>query len=387
MNEFIPVVDLKAQYAAIKPEVDTAIQRVLAHAQYIQGPEVRSFEEAFARFVGAEAAIGVASGTAALHLALLACGIGPGDEVITTPFTFYATAEAINQAGAMPVFVDIAPDTCNLDPTKIEAAITPRTRAIIPVHLYGQSADMDEILSIARQHGLRVIEDAAQAHAAEHHGRRCGSLGDLACFSFYPSKNLGCYGDGGMVTGSDPELLARIRRLRDHGRVGKYEHVELGWGSRLDALQAAILGAKLPHLERWTAQRRAAAARYNDLLAGAEVVTPTARPYNRHVYYCYVIRAPRRDALAAHLTAQGIDTVVHYPIPMHLQPAYREMGLGPGTFPVAEAAAQQVLSLPMFPEISPDQQQRVAGAVRSFVGWGANQRISESANRRMTNDE
>ena len=226
----IPVVDLKAQYAAIKPEVDTAIQRVLAHTQYIQGPEVRSFEEAFARFVGAGAAIGVASGTAALHLALLACGIGPGDEVITTPFTFYATAEAIDQAGATPVFVDIAPDTYNLDPAKIEAAITPRTRAIVPVHLYGQSADMDAILPIARRHGLRVIEDAAQAHAAEHHGRRCGSLGDLACFSFYPSKNLGCYGDGGMVTGSDPALLARIRRLRDHGRVGKYDHVELGWG-------------------------------------------------------------------------------------------------------------------------------------------------------------
>ena len=226
----IPVVDLKAQYAAIKPEVDAAIQRVLEHTQFIQGPEVRLFEEAFARFVGAQAAIGVASGTAALHLALLACGIGPGDEVITTPFTFYATAEAINQAGATPVFVDIAPDTYNLDPAKIEAAITPRTRAIVPVHLYGQSADMDAILAIARRHGLRVIEDAAQAHAAEHHGRRCGSLGDLACFSFYPSKNLGCYGDGGMVTGSDPALLARIRRLRDHGRVGKYEHVELGLG-------------------------------------------------------------------------------------------------------------------------------------------------------------
>ena len=364
----IPVVDLKAQYAAIKPDVDAAIQRVVESTGFIMGPEVRSFEEAFARFVGAEAAIGVASGTAALHLALLACGIGPGDEVITTPFTFYATAEAINQAGATPVFVDIAPDTYNLDPAKIEAAITPRTRAIVPVHLYGQSAEMDAILAIARRHGLRVIEDAAQAHAAEHHGRRCGSLGDLACFSFYPSKNLGCYGDGGMVTGSDPALLARIRRLRDHGRVGKYEHVELGWGSRLDALQAAILGAKLPHLEGWTEQRRAAAARYNDLLSGAEVVVPAERPYNRHVYYCYVIRTPRRDGLAAHLAEQGIDTIVHYPIPMHLQPAYREMGLGPGTFPVAEAAAQQVLSLPMFPEITPEQQQRVAGAVRGFVG-------------------
>jgi dTDP-4-amino-4,6-dideoxygalactose transaminase len=368
LTDKIPVVDLKAQYAAIKLEVDAAIERVLAHTQFIQGPEVRAFEEAFARFVGAEAAIGVASGTAALHLALLACGIGPGDEVITTPFTFYATAEAINQAGASPVFVDIASDTYNLDPAGIEAAITPRTRAIVPVHLYGQSADMDEILAIARQHGLRVIEDAAQAHGAEHCGRRCGSLGDLACFSFYPSKNLGCYGDGGMVTGSDPDLLAHIRRLRDHGRVGKYEHVELGWGSRLDALQAAILNAKLPHLEAWTEQRRAAAARYDELFIASEVVTPTARPYNRHVYYCYVIRSPRRDALAAHLAAQGIDTVVHYPIPMHLQPAYRGMGLGPGAFPVAEAAAQQVLSLPIYPEITPEQQGRVAGAVRSFAG-------------------
>jgi dTDP-4-amino-4,6-dideoxygalactose transaminase len=214
---------------------------------------------------------------------------------------------------------------------------------------------------------LRVIEDAAQAHAAEHHGRRCGSMGDLACFSFYPSKNLGCYGDGGMVTGNDPALMARVRRLRDHGRVGKYEHVELGWGSRLDALQAAILSAKLPHLERWTEQRRAAALRYNALLSGAEVGTPTERPYNRHVYYCYVIRTPRRDDLAAHLAGQGIDTGVHYHIPMHLQPAYRAMGLGPGTYPVAEVAAQQVLSLPMFPELTPDQQTRVADAIRAFV--------------------
>jgi dTDP-4-amino-4,6-dideoxygalactose transaminase len=368
LKNIIPVVDLKAQYAAIKPEVDAAIQRVLEHTQFIQGPEVRAFEDAFARFVGADAAVGVASGTAALQLALLACGIGPGDEVITTPFTFYATAEAIDQTGASPVFVDIAPDTYNLDPAKIQAAITPRTRAILPVHLYGQAADMDDILAVARQHGLRVIEDAAQAHAAEYYGRRCGSLGDLACFSFYPSKNLGCYGDGGMVTGSDVELMTRIRRLRDHGRVGKYEHVELGWGSRLDALQAAILGAKLPHLAQWTEQRRAAAARYNDLLSGMDVVIPTERPYNQHVYYCYVIRSQRRDALATHLAEHGIDTVVHYPIPMHLQPAYREMGLGQGTYPVAESAAEQVLSLPMFPEITLEQQQRVAGAVRSFVG-------------------
>ena len=265
------------------------------------------------------------------------------------------------------MFVDIAPDTYNLDPAKIEAAITPRTRAIMPVHLYGQSADMDEILAIARRHGLRVIEDAAQAHAAEHRGRRCGSLGDLACFSFYPSKNLGCYGDGGMVTGSDPELLARMRRLRDHGRVGKYEHVELGWGSRLDALQAAILGAKLPHLEGWTEQRRAAAARYDDLLAGAEVVTPTARPYNRHVYYCYVIRTPggrrwRRTCGPGHRHRCALSD------PDAPAAGLPGDGLGAGHIPGGRGGRGQVLSLPMFAEISPEQQQRVAGAVRGFVG-------------------
>ena len=368
MSNRIPVVDLKAQYAAIKPEIDAAIQRVLEHTQFIQGPEVRDFEEAFARFIGVGEAAGVSSGTAALQLALLACDIGPGDEVITTPHTFYATSEAIAQTGAISVFADICPDTYTLDPAKIEAAITPRTLASLPVHLYGQAADMDEILAIARRHGLRVIEDVAQAHAAEHRGRRCGSLGDLACFSFFPSKNLGCYGDGGLVAGSDPALMARVRRLRDHGRTSKYEHVELGWGARLDALQAAILGAKLPHLEAWTAARRAAAARYNALLADCDVITPVERPGNRHVYYSYAIRSPRRDALAAHLAAEGIDTVVHYPIPMHLQPAYRLMGLGPGTFPVAEAVAQQVLSLPMFPELTLEQQQRVADAVRSLAG-------------------
>ncbi len=368
----IPLADLKAQYLSIKPEIDAAIQRVLENTSFIQGPEVAAFEEAFAQYVGVGAAVGVASGTAALHLALLACGVGPGDEVITTPHTFYATAESVVQAGATPVFVDIQEDTCNLDPAKIEAAITPRTKAIVPVHLYGQAADMDEIVSLARRHGLRVIEDAAQAHGARYRGRRCGSLADAACFSFYPSKNLGCYGDGGMVTSDDPEIIARVRRLRDHGRVGKYEHVELGWAYRLDALQAAILRAKLPHLEAWVERRRAAALRYNELLAGSEVVTPAERGYNRHAYYSYVIRwtgvrSLRRDELAAHLTRSGIGVVIHYPIPMHLQPVYRAMGLGRGAFPVAEAAADQVLSLPMYAEITPAQQERVAEVVNAFA--------------------
>lgn len=362
----IPVADLKAQYLSIKPEIDAAIQRVLDNTSFIQGPEVRGFEEAFARYLGVAEAVGVASGTAALHLALLACGIGPGDEVITTPHTFYATAESVVQAGATPVFVDIQPDTYNLDPAQIEAAITSRTRAIMPVHLYGQSADMDEIMALARKHDLRVIEDAAQAHGAMYRERRCGVIGDVACFSFYPSKNLGSYGDAGIVTTDNREIAARIRRLRDHGRVGKYEHVELGWAYRLDALQAAILAAKLPHLDDWVARRRAAALRYRTLLAGCEVVTPTERVYNRHCYYSYVIRSPRRDELLEHLTRSGIGVVIHYPIPMHLQPVYRSMGLGRGAFPVAEAAADQVLSLPMYAEITPDQQARVAAAVKAF---------------------
>ncbi len=331
------------------------------------GPEVRNFEDAFARFIGVADAAGVASGTAALHVALLACSIGPGDEVITTPFTFYATAEAITQTGATPVFVDIAPNTYNLDPSHIEAAITPRTKAIVPVHLYGQAAAMDEIVAVARAHKLWVIEDAAQAHAAEYRGRRCGSIGDIACFSFFPSKNLGCYGDGGMVTGNDADLMARVRRLRDHGRVGKYEHVEQGWGYRLDALQAAVLSAKLPHLEDWTERRRAAAQRYSDLLKDCEVVTPVELPGNRHVYYLYVIRTPRRDLALRHMEEQGIGVGIHYPLPMHLQPVYRGLGQGPGSFPVAEAAAAEVLSLPLYAEITPEQQERVVAALRSFT--------------------
>ncbi len=374
MTTTIPLVDLQAQYAAIQDEIDAAIRRVVQSANFIMGPEVHNFEEAFARFVGCAEAVGVASGTAALHLALLACGIGPGDEVITTPFTFYATAEAIVQAGATPIFVDIRPDTYNMDPEKLPAAITPRTRAIIPVHLFGQPADMDPILAVARQHGLWVIEDAAQAHAADYRGRRCGSIGDLACFSFFPSKNLGCYGDGGMVTTNDPTLAARIRRLRDHGRVSKYEHVEPGWGYRLDALQAAILAAKLPHLEQWTEQRRAAARRYAELLQDSEVILPVELPGNRHVYHLYVIRTPRRDELYQHLAAQGIGVGIHYPLPLHLQPVHRNMGWGPGSFPVAEFVANEVLSLPLYAEITPEQQARVASALLAFTSQGNGRR-------------
>jgi dTDP-4-amino-4,6-dideoxygalactose transaminase len=368
VGDGIPLVDLKAQYADIKDDIDGAIQRVLDHTGFIMGPEVRDFEGAFARYLGVREAAGVASGTAALHLALLACDIGPGDEVITTPFTFYATAEAICQAGARPVFVDILPDTYNLDPSRLEDAITPRTKAIVPVHLFGQAADMDEILAVARNHGLWVIEDAAQAHGAEYRGRHCGAIGDMACFSFFPSKNLGAYGDGGMVTGNDPALMERVRRLRDHGRVGKYEHAELGWGYRLDAMQAAILGAKLPYLDAWTERRRAAAERYDALMADFDVVLPVERPYNRHVYHCYVIRATERDGLLQDLAGQGIGVGVHYPVPLHLQPALELLGVGRGAFPVSEAASEQVLSLPMFAEITPAQQAQVAEAIKAYVG-------------------
>ncbi len=368
MTTSVPLVDLKAQYASIKPEMDAAIQRVLSHCGFIMGPEVKAFEEAFAVYCGTEQAVGVASGTAALHLSLLACSLGPGDEVITTPFTFFASGEAISQTGARPVFVDIDPFTYNIDPAQIEAAITPRTKAIMPVHLYGQPAEMDPILDVAHRHDLLVIEDAAQAHGAEYRGRRAGSEGDLACFSFYPSKNLGCYGDGGMIVGSDPELLARVRKLRDHGRISKYEHDELGWGYRLDALQAAILGVKLRHLDDWNEARRAHAARYDELFADTEVIRPTVLDHVKHIYHCYVIRTPRRDELVEHLKAEGIGVVIHYPLPLHLQPAYKDLGHQLGDFPVSEACAKEIVSLPMYPELTDEQQQRVAGAVKAFVG-------------------
>jgi len=368
MTTSIPLVDLKAQYASIKPEMDAAIQRVLSHCGFIMGPEVKAFEEAFAVYCGTEQAVGVASGTAALHLSLLACSLGPGDEVITTPFTFFASGEAISQTGARPVFVDIDPLTYNIDPAQIEAAITPRTKAIMPVHLYGQPAEMDPILDVAHRHDLLVIEDAAQAHGAEYRGRRAGSVGDLACFSFYPSKNLGCYGDGGMIVGSDPELLARVRKLRDHGRISKYEHDELGWGYRLDALQAAILGVKLRHLDDWNEARRAHAARYDELFADAEVIRPTVLDHVKHIYHCYVIRTPRRDELVEHLKAEGIGVVIHYPLPLHLQPAYKDLGHHLGDFPVSEACAEEIVSLPMYPELTDEQQQRVADVVKAFVG-------------------
>ena len=362
----IPLVDLKAQYRSIRPEVDAAMQHVLENTNFILGSDVAQFEQAFAEYVGTNGAVGVASGTAALHLALLACGIGPGDEVITTAHTFVATAEAISHTGARPVFVDIDPLTYNLDPNHVEDALTPRTRAIVPVHLYGQPAEMGSLLNIATCHDLWLIEDAAQAHGAVYHGQRCGSMGHLACFSFYPGKNLGAYGDGGAVTGNDEHLLAKVRKLRDHGRSSKYEHEEVGYGERLDALQAAVLSVKLPYLDEWIEARRRNARLYTELLANTEVLTPEEAPNVRHVYHLYVVRTPRRDALLAHLKACGIGAGIHYPLPIHRQPAYLKLGYANVVLPETERAAAEVLSLPMYPELTEEQIGYVTDKIKEF---------------------
>ena len=363
----IPLVDLKAQYRSIRPEVNAAIHRVLENANFILGSEVAQFEQAFAEYVGTNGAVGVASGTAALHLALLALDIGPGDEVITTAHTFVATAEAISHTGARPVFVDIDPLTYNLDPSRVEDAVTPRTRAVVPVHLYGQPAEMESLLDIVTRHDLWLIEDAAQAHGASYHGQRCGSMGHLACFSFYPGKNLGAYGDAGAVTGNNDEnLLTKVRKLRDHGRSSKYEHEEVGFGERLDALQAAVLSVKLSYLDEWIEARRRNARLYNELLRDADVVTPEEVPNVRHAYHLYVVRTPRRDALLARLKACGIGAGIHYPLPLHRQPAYLKLGYADVVLPETERAAAEVLSLPMYPELTEEQIGYVTEQIREF---------------------
>lgn len=363
-NVKVPYLDLKAQYQSIKPEIDAAIARVLDSCQFVLGSEVAAFEQNFAKYCGTSECIALNSGTSALHLALLAAGVGEGDEVITVPFTFVASVSAVLYACATPVLVDIEPRSFNMDPAALEAAITPRTKAILPVHLYGQSADMDSIMDVARRHGLVVIEDAAQAHGAKYKGRPVGSIGDLACFSFYPGKNLGAYGEGGAVTTNNPEFARSVRMLRDWGQDRKYHHVMRGYNYRMEGFQGAILGVKLNHLDRWTEARRAVVSRYNELLAHADVETPLEMPWARHVYHVYTLRSGDRDGLQAALTADGIQTGIHYPVPVHMQPAYAGLGYGPGAFPHAEAAAKQVLSLPLYPEISREAVEHVATAVR-----------------------
>ena len=359
----IPFVDLKAQHASIRTELNAAIQSVLDSCQFTLGPEVEAFEAEFASYCQAGQGIAVNSGASALHLALLAAGVGPGDEVITVPFTFVATVSAIEYTGATPVFIDIDPRSFTMDPSQIEAAITERTKAVVPVHLYGQAADMDPILSIARNRGLVVIEDAAQAHGAEYKGRRVGGIGDMACFSFYPGKNLGACGEGGMVVTNNSEFTRRIRMLRDWGAEKKYRHVLKGYNYRMEGMQGAVLRVKLRYLETWTEARRMAAARYDRLFAGSGVRTPDAIPHAKHVYHVYAIRAKHRQAWQETLQDQGIHTGIHYPIPVHLLPAFADLGYAAGEFPHSEQAADEVLSLPMFPELTGQQCEEVVDAV------------------------
>ncbi len=366
----VPLVDLRAQYEALKPAVLAAIAEVLDSMHLFLGPQTQAFEEEFAAYCQVAHAIGLSSGTDALILALRAAGIGPGDEVVTVAHTFFADTEAIALVGATPVFVDIEPDTCCLDPARLEAAITPRTKAVIPVHLYGQPADMAPIRAIAERHGLFVLEDACQAHGALYRGQRVGSLGHAACFSFYCSKNLGAYGEGGMLVTNDAQLAARVRRLRDHGAARRYEHAEIGTNARLHELQAAILRIKLPHLDAWNAQRQAHAAAYARALAGLPLALPTVRPDRTHVYHLYVVQSERRDALRDWLTARGVATGVHYPLAGHLQPAARPWSQGPGSLPVTERLCERVLSLPMYPELTATQIAYVADCIRAFYAQG-----------------
>jgi dTDP-4-amino-4,6-dideoxygalactose transaminase len=359
----VPFVDLNQQYRSIAPEVNAAVLGALESSQFVLGSQVAAFETEFSEYVGTRFGIGVNSGTSALHLALLAAGVGPGDEVITVSFTFVATVAAVVYTGAKPVLVDIDPRTNTIDVAQVEAAITERTKAILPVHLYGQPADLDPLIEIARRRGLTVIEDAAQAHGAEYKGRRVGSIGDLGCFSFYPGKNLGAYGEGGMVVTDNPEYARKIKMLRDWGAEQKYQHVLKGYNYRLEGIQGAILRVKLRYLEAWTEARRAHAALYSEKLAASGLRLPAAVPGTRHVFHVYSIFTPERDALRDALQGQGIQTGIHYPIPVHLLPAYADLNYKAGDLPRTEQAAREELSLPMFAELTDDQIGKVCGAV------------------------
>jgi dTDP-4-amino-4,6-dideoxygalactose transaminase len=365
----VPFLDLKAQHAPLRDQFDRAIAKVIDSGAFAGGPFVRKFEDEFAVFCGCQHAIGLGNGTDALWLSLLALGVGPGDEVITVPTTFMATAEAISYCGATPVFVEIDERTYNMDPAEIQTAITDKTKAIIPVHLFGQPADMDPILEIARAHKLFVIEDAAQAHGAEYKNQKAGTLGDAGCFSFYPSKNLGAFGEAGAVVTNNFKLQEKIRMLRDHGQVRKYYHTMIGWNCRMDGIQAAVLSVKLQHLKRGNDLRRAHALKYNEALAKIEdLIIPIEASYARHVYHVYTIRVKERVKFMQSLTDKGIGCGVHYPVPIHLQEAYRGLGHKKGSFPIAERTAEEFVSLPMFPELTGAQLERVVDAVKDCGG-------------------
>jgi dTDP-4-amino-4,6-dideoxygalactose transaminase len=363
----VPLLDLKRQYKAIKPEIDQAIQKVLDNTMFIMGPEVKELEEKIAQYCGAKHGVGVASGTDALLLSLRALGVGPGDEVVTTTFSFFATAGVISRLGAVPVFVDIEPKTFNIDPQRLESAITPKTKAIMPVHLYGQIAEMDEIMKIAGKRGVPVVEDAAQAIGAEYKGKKAGQFGATGCFSFFPSKNLGAYGDGGIITTNDDNLAALLKKLRVHGSQPKYFHSVVGYNSRLDTLQAAILIIKLKYLPEWHEARRQKADKYNQLLAGIRQVTiPFVHSYNYHIYHQYTILVENRDGLKDHLKAREIGFDTYYPLPLHMQECYKDLNYKPGSLPVSERLAGQAISLPVFPELTNQEQEFVTGAIREF---------------------
>src|SRR5262245_47719528 len=350
----IPLLDLKTQYQEIKPEIEVAIGRVIDGAQFVLGPEVAAFEERFAAYCGVRHCVALNSGTSALHLALLAAGVGPGDEVITVSMTFVATTAAILYCGAKPIFVDVDPNTWTMDPNLVKAAITPRTKAILPVHLHGLMTDMDPIIEIADRAGLIVIEDAAQAHGSEYRGLRAGSIGDIGCFSFYPGKNLGAYGEAGAAVTNSSDLARQLALLRDWGQESKYNHVLPGYNFRMDGIQGAILNVKMAYIESWTEARQAVASRYDRLLARAQFKRPAPPPHCRHVYHVYAVEVEHRDQVQKALSAAGIGTGIHYPVPVHLQEAYGELGYGRGDFPVTEAIANRFLSLPIYAELQPE---------------------------------
>lgn len=366
----VPLLDLRAQYADIKADVDQAIHRVLDGTRFIGGPEVAGLEEEIARYCASPHAIGCASGTDALLLALRALDVGPGDEVVTSAFSFFASAGAVANVGARPVFVDVDPRTFNLDAHRLEAAITPLTKAVVAVHLFGQCCDLTAVQAVCDKHRLYLIEDAAQAIGAEWEGRRAGSVGDVGCFSFFPSKNLGAAGDGGMVTARDAALADRVRLLREHGAKPKYHHALVGTNSRLDALQAAILRVKLRHLDRWSEKRAKNAALYDQLFEGARLTRPYRDARARHIYNQYVIRVPERDAMRQHLADRGIGTEIYYPVPLHLQQCFSPLGYRQGDMPQSEAAANEVLALPIYPELTEEQIRYVATCARDFADRG-----------------
>jgi len=362
------MVDLKIQYETIKEEINKAVLSVMESTHFILGPQGKALEEEVATYHGVRHAVSVASGTDALHLALLAAGIKRGDEVITTPFTFIATAEAISYIGAVPVFIDIHPDTFNMDVSKIETAITKKTKAIVPVHLYGRPADMDALMQIAKKHGLRVIEDCAQSFGAEYRGRKTGTFGDFGCYSFFPSKNLGGYGDGGMVITNDDAMAQRLQSLRNHGSHVRYYHDEVGFNSRLDEMQAAIIRVKFRHIDNYNARRRENARLYTQYLSLPAIKTPMEQSDTRHVFHQYTIKIKDRDAVKKKLDEGKVtSSMIYYPVPLHLQAAYKDLGMKPGSLPIAEQVSQEVLSLPMYPELSEEQIKRVADAVQKAL--------------------